>query len=180
MDINFSKQIYINMAQESQKKEECLELKNIKYQTMLLNNNTKIYETTPNTNNIENFLERELEANNNKPWTKLGKGAKLKKINEYVNIYSVEKKYNDEQKKKLKRYLLSCLERKKLQKTKDVNYCTKTNKILSIPALTYNDSSRKFTLRKNEKKTPKSNTSKNKTTKIRGKKKSKIDKNIKD
>ena len=24
-------------------KEECLELKNIKYQTMLLNNNTKIY-----------------------------------------------------------------------------------------------------------------------------------------
>ena len=91
MDINFSKQIYINMAQESQK-EECLELKNIKYQTMLLNNNTKIYETTPNTHNIENFLEKELEANNNKPWTKLGKGAKLKKINEYVNIYSVEKK----------------------------------------------------------------------------------------
>ena len=51
-------------------KEECLELKNIKYQTMLLNNNTKIYETTPNTNNIEKFLEKELEANNNKQWTK--------------------------------------------------------------------------------------------------------------
>ena len=29
------------MVEESQK-EECLELKNIKYQTMLLNNNTKI------------------------------------------------------------------------------------------------------------------------------------------
>lgn len=172
------------MAQESQKsqksqKEECLELKNIKYQTMLLNNNTKIYETTPNTSNIENFLEKELEANNNKQWTKLGKGAKLKKINEYINIYAIEKKYNEEQKKKLKRYLLSCLERKKLQKTKDVNYCIKTNKILSIPALTYNECSRKFTLRKNEKKTTKSN-SKNKTTKIRGKKKSKIDKNIKE
>jgi len=178
MDINSSKQIYINMAQESQK-EECLELKNIKYQTMLLNNNTKIYETTPNTSNIENFLEKELEANNNKQWTKLGKGAKLKKINEYINIYAIEKKYNEEQKKKLKRYLLSCLERKKLQKTKDVNYCIKTNKILSIPALTYNECSRKFTLRKNEKKTTKSN-SKNKTTKIRGKKKSKIDKNIKE
>ena len=178
MDINFSKQIYINMAQESQK-EECLELKNIKYQTMLLNNNTKIYETTPNTNNIEKFLEKELEATNNKPWTKLGKGAKLKKINEYVKSYSDEKNYNEEQQKKLKRYLLSCLERKKLQKTKDVNYCIKTNKILSIPALTYNDSSRKFTLRKNEKKTPKSTASKNKTTKIR-RKKSKIDKNNKE
>ena len=167
------------MAEEPQK-EECLELKNIKYQTMLLNNNTKIYETTPNTSNIEKFLERELEANNNKQWTKLGKGAKLKKINEFIITYSTEKKYNEEQKKKLKRYLLSCLERKKLQKTKDVVYCIETNKILSIPALTYNDSSRKFTLRKNEKKTPKNNNAKNKTNKIRGKKKTKIDKNIKE
>ena len=165
---------------EQSKKEECLELKNIKYQTMLLNNNTKIYETTPNTSNIENFLEKELEANINKPWTKLGKGAKVKKINEYVISYSIDKNYNEEQKKKLKRYLLSCLERKKLQKTKDVNYCIKTNKILSIPALTYNESSRKFTLRKNEKKTTKNNNTKNKTNKIRGKKKSKIDKNIKE
>ena len=167
------------MAEEPQK-EECLELKNIKYQTMLLNNNTKIYETTPNTSNIEKFLERELEANNNKPWTKLGKGAKLKKINEFIVTYSIEKKYSEDQKKKLKRYLLSCLERKKLQKTKDVEYCIKTNKILSIPALTYSDSSRKFTLRKNEKKTPKNSNTKNKTNKNRSKKKTKIDKNIKE
>ena len=166
------------MAQESQK-EECLELKNIKYQTMLLNNNTKIYETTPNTSNIEKFLEKELEATINKPWTKLGKGSKLKKINEYIISHSKEKQYDEDQTKKLKRYLLSCLERKKLQKAKDVNYCIKTNKILSIPALTYSESSRKFTLRKNEKKTPKSISSKNKTTKLR-RKKSKIDKNNKE
>ena len=88
---------------EGIKKEECLELKNIKYQTMLLNNNTKIYETTPNTSNIEKFLEKELEANNNKQWTKLGKGAKLKKINEFIITYSHEKKYSEEQRKKLKR-----------------------------------------------------------------------------
>ena len=166
------------MAEESQK-EECLELKNIKYQTMLLNNNTKIYETTPNTSNIEKFLERELEANINKPWTKLGKGSKLKKINEYVISYSQEKQYDEDQTKKLKRYLLSCLERKKLQKTKDVEYCIKTNKILSIPALTYSESSRKFTLRKNEKKTPKTSSNKNKTNKVR-RKKTKIDKNNKE
>jgi len=164
---------------EEVKKEECLELKNIKYQTMLLNNNTKIYETTPNTSNIEKFLEKELKANINKPWTKLGKGSKLKKINEYVISYSQDKKYDEDQTKKLKRYLLSCLERKKLQKTKDVEYCIKTNKILSIPALTYSESSRKFTLRKNEKKTPKTTSTKNKTNKVR-RKKTKIDKNNKE
>mgnify|MGYP003685666201 FL=1 len=168
------------MAEEQKiKKEECLELKNIKYQTMLLNNNTKIYETTPNTSNIERFLEKELEMNINKPWTKLGNGTKLKKINQYILEFSKEKKYTPEKTTVLKRYLLSCLERKKLQKTKDVIYCIKTNKILSIPALSYNDSSRKFTLRKAEKKISKSSQPKNKTTKIR-RKKTKIDNNNKE
>lgn len=165
--------------EQKPKKEECLELKNIKYQTMLLNNNTKIYETTPNTSNIERFLEKELEMNINKPWTKLGNGTKLKKINQYILEFSKEKDYTPEKTAVLKRYLLSCLERKKLQKTKDVIYCIKTNKILSIPALSYNDSSRKFTLRKAEKKTSKSNQPKNKTTKIR-RKKTKIDNNNKE
>ncbi len=103
------------MAQESQK-EECLELKNIKYQTMLLNNNTKIYETTPNTSNIENFLEKELEVNNNKQWTKLGKDAKLKKINKYININAIEKKYNEEQKKKTKTIFVKLFGTKKVTK----------------------------------------------------------------
>jgi hypothetical protein len=165
--------------EQKTKKEECLELKNIKYQTMLLNNNTKIYETTPNTSNIERFLEKELEMNINKPWTKLGNGTKLKKINQYIVEFSKEKEYTPEKTAVLKRYLLSCLERKKLQKTKDVIYCIKTNKILSIPALSYNDSSRKFTLRKAEKKISKSNQLKNKTTKIR-RKKNKIDNNNKE
>ena len=35
----------------------CQELQNIKYQTMLLNHNSKIYESTPNTENIEIFLK---------------------------------------------------------------------------------------------------------------------------
>ena len=165
--------------EQKTKKEECLELKNIKYQTMLLNNNTKIYETTPNTSNIERFLEKELEMNINKPWTKLGNGTKLKKINQYIVEFSKEKEYTPEKTAVLKRYLLSCLERKKLQKTKDVIYCIKTNKILSIPALSYNDSSRKFTLRKAEKKISKSTQPKNKTTKIR-RKKTKIDNNNKE
>jgi len=73
--------------------------------------------------------------NINKPWTKLGNGTKLKKINQYILEFSKEKKYTPEKTSVLKRYLLSCLERKKLQKTKDVIYCIKTNKILSIPAL---------------------------------------------
>ena len=55
-----------------------MELKNIKYQTMLLNNNSKIFETKPNVLNIQQFLDSEKELNKNKPWSKLNKGTKLK------------------------------------------------------------------------------------------------------
>ena len=61
-------------------------------------------------------------------------------------------------KKKIKKIFIKLFGTKKsYKKLKMLNYCVETNKILSIPALTYNDSSRKFTLRKNEKKTPKNN-----------------------
>ena len=53
--------------------EECLELKNIKYQTMLLNNNSNIVSLQQNSINLEEFLEKEKKSNKKKPWSKLGK-----------------------------------------------------------------------------------------------------------
>ena len=86
--------------------EVCQELQNIKYQTMLLNHNSKIYESTPNTENIEVFLKNEKESNKNKPWSKLSKASKLKKITEYASTYGKEKNLNELQTKELKSYLL--------------------------------------------------------------------------
>ena len=40
---------------------ECIELENIKYQTMLLNGNSKITSNNANTGNIDLFLEKERE-----------------------------------------------------------------------------------------------------------------------
>ena len=131
----------------------CQELQNIKYQTMLLNHNSKIYESTPNTENIEIFLRNEKESNKNKPWSKLSKASKLKKINQYVMTYSEEKKINEQQTKELKSYLLKCLERKKLQRQKDVVYDIETNTIKSITSLIFNKTTNKFTLKRNDKKT---------------------------
>ena len=86
--------------------DECLELKNIKYQTMLLNNNSKIKVTTPNIDNIEKYLEKEKELNKTKPWSKLGKASKLNRIYEYINEFANKHKYSEIQKKQLKSYLL--------------------------------------------------------------------------
>merc|ERR1711871_1012863 len=102
----------------------CQELQNIKYQTMLLNHNSKVYEPKPNVDNIEFFLENEKVANKDKPWSKLSKAYKLKKISEYVIDYTKENNYSEEQSKELKSYLINCLNRKKLQRQKDVVYDT--------------------------------------------------------
>ena len=131
----------------------CQELQNIKYQTMLLNHNSKIYESTPNTENIEIFLKNEKESNKNKPWSKLSKASKLKKINDYAITYSQEKKLNEQQTKELRTYLLKCLERKKLQRQKDVIYDIETNTIKSITSLIFNKTTNKFTLKRQDKKT---------------------------
>ena len=45
--------------------EECQELKNIKYQTMLLNNNSKIISTKANSDNLDEFLKKEKAQNKN-------------------------------------------------------------------------------------------------------------------
>ena len=72
--------------------EECLELKNIKYKTMLLNGNP-IHETKSSNDisNLDKFLEDEKNNNSNEPWCKLNKTLKTKKILEYVEIYKKEK-----------------------------------------------------------------------------------------
>jgi hypothetical protein len=73
---------------EIKKTEECIELKNIKYKTMLLNGNP-LYETksSDNLSNLEKFLEDEKNNNNNEPWCKLNKTVKTKKLIEFVEIY---------------------------------------------------------------------------------------------
>ena len=167
--------------------EICQELQNIKYQTMLLNHNSKIYDTKPNIDNIEAFLEKEKEANKKKPWSKLSKASKLKKISEYVIQYRDENKLNSEQTNELEKYLTQCLNRKKLQRQKDVVYDITTNKIKSINGLIYNKVKNKFTLKVKDKKTntlkslaPKNKTQNKNPKKNRRRKKSKIDSNLKE
>ena len=47
--------------------EECQELKNIKYQTMLLNSNSKIVSPKKNSENLDDLLQTKKENNKNKP-----------------------------------------------------------------------------------------------------------------
>ncbi len=133
-------------------KEECLELKNIKYKTMLLNGNP--LQETKSANdmyNLDKFLENEKINNDNEPWCKLNKTVKTKKIFDYVEKYKIEKKLNEEEEQILITFLKDCLDRKKLQRVKDVLYDKVNGSIKDIPALSYTKINKHFTLKNMDK-----------------------------
>jgi hypothetical protein len=128
--------------------EECLELKNIKYKTMLLSGAPlKETKSSNDLSNLEKFLENEQNNNKNDPWCKLDKTIKTKKLTEYVKLYKVENKLDDEESELLITFFKECLDRKKFQRVKDVIYDKTTGLIKEIPALTYTKATKHFTLK---------------------------------
>ena len=119
--------------------DECIELKNINYQTMLLNNKSNINSNTLSecTEKIDNFLSKEKKLNKNKSWSKLSKANKLKKLQLFSVTYSKKNKLSKEDEKKLRTYLLEALDRRKLQRIKDVSYDIEKGIILEIPKLIF-------------------------------------------
>jgi len=134
----------------------CQELNDIRYKTMFITgggiNNNNIMETG-NEKNISLILDNELLKNKSEPWSKLNKTAKILKIKDYINICVNNNKLNTEEKNNLEEYLLNSLDRKRLTNLKDVQYDKDTGVIKSIPMLQFNTTTRKFSLKRNEKRT---------------------------
>ena len=128
--------------------EECLELKNIKYKTMLISG-APLQETKSSSDlsNLEKFLENEQNNNKIEPWSKLDKTIKTKKIIEFIEVYKVKYELDTEESSSLLTFLKDCLNRKKLQRVKDVIYDKENGQIKEIPALQYIKASKHFTLK---------------------------------
>ena len=140
----------LNITAESAES-ECIELKNIKYKTMLLSGNVP-KETTisDNMSNLDKFLEND-KINNNSlnelPWSKLDKTIKTVKILQYTEKYTLENLLSSSEKQSLIIFLKDCLDKKKLQRVKDVEYIKEIGEIKSIPALQYAKLTKHFTLK---------------------------------
>lgn len=131
---------------------ECLELRNIKYKSMLLNGSNNLKETKSNNmTNLDDFLENEKNNKTNEPWSKLDKTVKTKKLIEYAELYKKTNNLSEEDEKILLDFFKDCLDRKKLQRVKDVVYDKEAGTIKEIPGLTYVKSHKHFTLKNMEK-----------------------------
>jgi hypothetical protein len=120
---------------------------NIKYKGVFLNS---LYENTKIAN-INSFLEKESTNNKTESWNKLDKTGKIKLLNIYVDDITPQHNLSPTDVLALKQYLTESLDKKKLQHVKDVQCDKATGKIISIPTLHFNAATKKFTLKRAEK-----------------------------
>jgi hypothetical protein len=127
---------------------ECNELKTIKYKSMLMNGIAwPEKKNASNLTNLDKFLENEKNTNANEPWSKLDKTAKLKKLIAYADNYKTENSLSQEEYNKMVAFFKDCLDKKKLQRVKDVIYDKDNGSIKEIPALHFNKPNTHFTLK---------------------------------
>jgi len=126
----------------------CNELKTLKYKSMILNGVPwPESKSSSDLANLDKFLENEKITNSNEPWSKLDKTAKIKKLTLFADNYKISNNLTDVEYDQLIAFFRDCLDKKKLQRVKDVNYNKETGEIKDIPALFYNKSSNHFTLK---------------------------------
>lgn len=153
--------------------------KNIKHQSILLNSipsKDNSISSMKKFDEIVNMQNTSTTATPLMPWSKLTKLTRIKKLQDYVERYSSEHSLKSSEKSALLSYLRDCLDKKKLQRIKDVIYDKDTQTIKDIPGLSFNSGSQRFTLRVREKKdsTLKNLTKiKQKSTKLKSKAKKK-------
>ena len=124
------------------------------------------------TQNIDSILENEKQKNKSDSWNKLDKTVKIQKLHAFAEKHGRENGYPAKEVKNLKVFFVDCLNKAKLQKTKDVVYDKETGEITAIPALFFNSITHNFTLKIMDSKrvstlkslTPKRITEKNKET----------------
>jgi hypothetical protein len=128
------------VAVESSDKKEQNKYKNII--TFTSDNTNEV-----NYNMMDQLLEKEKQHNKTESWIKLDKTVKIQKLHQFAEKYGKDNSLPVKDIKSLKTFFIDCLEKNRLNKTKDVAYSKETHEISAIPALHFNQTSRSFTLK---------------------------------
>ena len=155
--------------------QQCNELKNIQYKSMLLSKKSSTPDLMSNKNNnnfdLDKFLDDERKTRSNENWNKMDKTFKIKKLNQYAEKFCLKHNCPENCIKNLKILLKSHLDKKRLLSNKEVEYCKEEQEIINIPSLNYKN--KRFTIERSEKRistikslAPSKRTTKKKSRKI--------------
>ena len=149
----------INQTQNAQNECEVVDNANVndkinrnemKYKNIA--NNSNLVDTKKKTtkHTLNSILDKK-EDIQNEPWCKLNKTNKLVKLQKYVEEYKSKNDISEEEEELLVIFLKDCLDKKKLQRIKDVTYDKANGIIKDIPGLFYIKAKKHFTLKNNDK-----------------------------
>lgn len=137
----------VTETKETVSKSTTHENKSNKYKNILTIHPSQTETNETNYNAIDKLLEKEKLQNKTENWNKLDKTIKIQKLHQFAEKYGKEHSFPVKDIKSLKSFFIDCLEKNKLQKTKDVIYDKDTQTITSIPVLHFNQLTHNFTLR---------------------------------
>jgi hypothetical protein len=98
-------------------------------------------------NVIDQLLETEKQHNKADAWNKLDKTQKTLILHSFAEKHGRETGMPVKDIKRLKMFFSECLDKSKLQKTKDVVYNKETREIVSIPSLYFNQTTHSYSLK---------------------------------
>ena len=96
---------------------------------------------------LDDMLEKEKNSNLSDSWNKLNKTIKLQKLHQFAETYGNTNKLPQKDIKSLKLYFNDCLDKNKLQRSKDLTYDKEKGIVTAVPGLTFNSTSRAFTIK---------------------------------
>lgn len=96
---------------------------------------------------LNTLLENEKQKQKSEQWNKIDKTTKIQLLHSFAEKYGNDNNLPAKEIKNLKMFFISCLNKEKLQKNKDVNYLRDSQQIVSIPALHFNSDKKCFTLK---------------------------------
>ncbi|ADX05952.1 hypothetical protein 162322560 [Organic Lake phycodnavirus 1] len=128
-------------------KSDCKEYNALNYRTLIHTGSTLHTTNVVTTEeSLANFLNDDMDKNRKGIWSKLTKTAKIVKIKKYIK--DIRESYNltQDEVNKTTNLLTKMIERKKLSKNNELVYNQDSGHIESIPGLTFNKTSRVFSL----------------------------------
>ena len=79
-----------------------------------------------------------------KSWSKLERGTKLNRLNDFIDSEKEKNELNDEEHVNLQDLLTDLFEKSVFSKSKEIEYCEKETKIISITNLIYDDNTKMY------------------------------------
>jgi hypothetical protein len=138
----------------SSKSDECIELKNLQYKSMLTGGNIicdNKTEVINDLNVLEKFLEDHKLHNQYDNWSKMDNVNKIQKLLDYTKLYIEKNELSEIEFEKLSRFFQICVQNKQLNRAKDVIYDKVTKKVKDVPALLYDKHMKTFTIKNSDK-----------------------------